>query len=387
MTLRVYIQKGVILLLLCLLGTVALGIPTRAEESEPAETLPFPEDEFRVFLESIPEEILEHLPPELFSITRDGISDATQEMSGFSYLLTAVLSALETRLGDCLGLLATTVGLLLLCALCRHLCQGGRGGEAFSFCASLLLLSGLMTRGLEGLRRTVTYFSTLTQITAGILPLLSVLYALGGNLTVATASTAGLSVYMTLLEEWVGQTILPFCACCLVFSMLQALHPALRMGTLLISVKKNYTTLLAFLMMLLLAMLSAQTVLGARNDTLLMRSAKFAAGNLIPVVGGSVAELLRSVSAGVGYLRGTVGICAVLLLLFTLLPTLIELFLIRLTWQISAAVADLLGCDGEKKLLEEFASLNGYLLAAVCICSSVLVLSVCLLIHSAAAIG
>ena len=134
-------------------------------------------------------------------------------------------------------------------------------------------------------------------------------------------------------------------------------------------------------------MLSAQTILGAKSDSLMMKSAKFAAGNMIPVVGGSISELLRTVSAGVGYLRGTLGICAILLLLFTLLPTVVELLLIRLTWQISASFAEMLGCDGEKKLLDEFASVSGYLLAAVCICSSVLFLSLVLLVRCASALG
>jgi hypothetical protein len=46
-----------------------------------------------------------------------------------------------------------------------------------------------------------------------------------------------------------------------------------------------------------------------------------------------------------------------------------------------------LGCKNEQKLLDEFASLNGYLIAAVSICSSVLLLSVTLLAHCASAMG
>ena len=140
-------------------------------------------------------------------------------------------------------------------------------------------------------------------------------------------------------------------------------------------------------MMLLLAMLAAQNTLGTRADSLAMRSMRFAATNWIPVVGGSVAEMFRTISAGVGYLRGTVGICGVILLILLLFPTLIQLFLLRLCWQLSASAADLLGCDREKKLLDEFASILGYLIAAVSICSSVLMLAMILLAQSAAAIG
>jgi stage III sporulation protein AE len=169
--------------------------------------------------------------------------------------------------------------------------------------------------------------------------------------------------------------------------MVNAMDSSVRVGTLLGSIKKNYTTLLSFLMMLLLAMLASQSILGAAKDTLAMRSAKFAAGSMIPVVGGSVAELIKTVSASVGYLRGTVGICGVLLLLLLLFPTLVELLLVRMTWQLGASLADLLGCDGEKKLLEEFASINGYLIAAVAICSSVLFFAFTIFMHCASAIA
>ena len=76
-----------------------------------------------------------------------------------------------------------------------------------------------------------------------------------------------------------------------------------------------------------------------------------------------------------------------LLLLLLLLPTLVKLFLYRWVWQIAASTADLLNCDSEKKLLDEIASLNGYLIAAVSICSSVLLLGFILLTRCASAIG
>ena len=217
--------------------------------------------------------------------------------------------------------------------------------------------------------------------------MLGVLYVMGGNVTVAAATSGGLTVYMTVLEGIVGSTVVPFCALCLAMAWLGASDCGLRLGGLLATLKKKYATLLSFLMMLLLAMLTSQSVLGAKADTLALRSVKFAAGSVLPAVGGSVGELLRTVSAGVGYLRGGIGVCGILLLLLTLMPPLIRLILLRSVWQLSAAAADLLGCDREKRLLEELASINGYLAAAVSICSSVLLISMAFLAHCASAIG
>ena len=381
-------KKALLFLLMIFLLLPALSITAAAkEEAVDTEVVP---TEYLDFLESLPKEILDLLPDEIFSENCKDLEGATQSMSHFFYLLRIVLRFLGEDLSACISILASVCGLLLLSAILRAFREGLRAdgiGRAFAFCSSLTLLCILITKGMDCIHRVTAYFSTLNGVTAGLLPLMGVLYTAGGNLTASAASSAGLSVYMSLLEELVGKSILPFCAVCLILALINALDPNLKTGMLLSTVKKNYTTLLTFLMMLLLAMLSAQTLLGARSDTLIMRSAKFAAGNMIPVVGGSISELLRTVSAGVGYLRGTLGISAILLLLLLLLPMVVELLLIRLTWQVTASVAELLGCDNEKKLLEEFASLCGYLLAAVCICSSVVLLALTLLVRCASAIG
>lgn len=384
---RIPWKKLLTALLLLLLMPAFLTLSASASEVRADLEMP---DEYSAFLDSIPTDIRPYLPDSLFSGNGESVGDAVREMSDFSYLLRTLLSLIGLRVGECVKILSSVCGLLLLSSIfsrIRTAFQSDGIGRAFSFCSTLVITVALLNCSALSLESVTGFFSTLSAMTSAALPLMGVLYAMGGNLSVAVATSSGLTLYLTLLEELIGKSILPFCGFCMALALIGALDSSLRMGTLLSTVKKNYTTALAFFMMLLLAMLASQSTLGARSDTLLMRSAKFAAGNLIPVVGGSVSELLKTVSASVGFLRGTVGICGVLLLLLTLLPTLVELLLVRLTWQLSASLADLLGCDAEKRLLDEFASLLGYLLTAVCICSSVLLLVLTLLTHCASAIG
>ncbi len=382
------LKRALLTLAFCILLVLLSSLPLFAEESEQTwERIP---EEYITFLESLPEEITARLPEGLFSQDAREVEAAINEMSDFSYLVRTLLSLVGLELAENLSLLASISGVLILSAIFSAVKSSIRRedvAKAFSFCATLAILSCLLGVGYECISAVSGYFERLLQITAALVPLTAGLYAMGGNVTTAVASSSGLSIFMTLLEAVIGKTIVPFCSICLAFCTVGALDPSLRLGTLLSTLKKNYTTLLAFLMMLLLAMLAMQTTLGTRADTLAMRSAKFAAGNLIPVVGGSVAELLRSVGAGISYLRGTVGICAVLLLLLILFPTLVKLFLSRLVFQLCASVADLFACESEKRLLEEFSSIGGFLITAVSICSAVLLLSLSLFIHSAAAIG
>lgn len=358
-----------------------------ADDKGDEETLP---DVYQDLLESLPPALLERLPEGALSSKTEDVGGAVGEMSSFSYLLQTVLSLVGLRFGDCLGLLCSVVGILILSSVCRTFCASFKRPEiarAFSFMITLIITITLFASGFGTIDATVSYFQTLNTFTSASIPLMGSLYVMGGNAATAVATSAGLSLFMTVLEEIVGRSIVPFCGICLALALIGACEGGPRLNGLLTSLKKNYTLLLSFFMMLLLAMLGSQTVLGASQDTLAMRSAKFAAGSMIPVVGGSISELLRSVSASVGYMRTSVGICGVLLLLLLMLPTLIELLLARATWQVCSFFAEILGCDGEKRLLDEFASINGYLIAAVAICSSVLFLTFTLLTHCATALA
>lgn len=387
---KVHKKKGLFLSVGICLISLLFVLPLSAAESDPnADPNKLPK-EYATWIDSIPKDVAELLPKDLFSNDSTDVGQAANDVSSFSFLLHTLFELVGARIGSCVKILATVCGLLLVSSVCNALHTSFKSDgvqRAFGFASNLVITLNLLSQSYFSIERVINYFSTVGNMTAALLPLSTALYAMGGNTATAVASSAGLSVYMTVMEQVVSKSILPFCGICMAFALMNAADSSLRMGGLLSTVKKNYTTALTFLMMLLLAMLSAQSILGVRSDSLAMRSVKFAAGNWIPVVGGSVAELFRSIGAGIGYLRSAVGISGIFLVLLVLLPTLVELFLLRLTWQLAASCADLLGCEREKKLLEEFASLSGYLIAAVSICSSVLLLSLILLACCGSAIG
>ncbi len=382
------IKKAVCFLILFFSMLSIFTTSACAEDVEySTEILP---SEYLDLLHALPDTLTDLLPDGLFSTVADEVTVSVMELSDFSYLLRTLLSLIGLRLGDCVRMFAVVLGVLLLVTVLRTWNQThGAGGimKAFSLLCDLFVILALVGESYAGMKSVKEYLDALGGFTAASVPLLGALYSMGGNVATAAASASGLSLFLTLLEGVVGATVIPVCAICLAFSLLSSLEPSLRLGGLVGTVKRQYSTLLGFLMMLLMAMLGAQTTLGARSDTLAMKSFKFATGNLIPVVGGSVSELLRTVGAGISYLRGGVGICGVLLLVLLLLPTLVELLLLRMTWQLLSGIAELLGCDSEKRLLDEFASLHGFLIAAVSICSAVPILSFTLLAHCASAAG
>ena len=343
-----------------------------------------------VDLEScIPPELADLLPNGLFSENTEEALSAAEALTDWQYLLNTLLSAVGLRLSEAVGLLCGLLGLILLSALLGRLREsiGGGGGELFGFCLRLSLYTAIILQTAGTVDTVQIFFSQLSRLMGGMLPVMGALYAAGGNLGQAAVSHEILTVVLTVCEYVSATVTPPVCAVCLSFSLMDAFGLRLALAPLCDRIKRWYTSLLGTLMFVLSLALSVQSVLTSRADTLGMKGIRYAVGQMIPVVGGAVSGSLGTVAAGVSLLRGVCGVSGMILIALLLLPTLLWLLLLGTTLRLAATAASLLSCDGEARLISEMASLHGYLAAAVSICGVAFVLALAILVHTACAIG
>ena len=200
-------NKGFLFAYLLLLLLLSSAFPAAAEAEADVDYEHVPE-EFKAFLEAFPEDLCALLPDGLFAEDAVSVGDAALSLGNFSGLLRALLSLLGARLPEAAALLATVAGLLILSAVFRALQNAvGSGGigRAFSFCSTVAVLAALLGEGYVCVRTVTEYFTTLNGVCAASLPLSATLYAMGGNTATAAASSAALTVYMTVMEELIGK--------------------------------------------------------------------------------------------------------------------------------------------------------------------------------------
>ncbi len=382
------VMLRVLLLLALGLGLSGLLCLSASAEEAALEAMTMP-DAYGDLADIIPPEVSELLPDGLFSRDAEEALDASREMSEWSYLLHALLEAVGLRLHDAVGLLCTLLGLILIAAVLGKLKEslGGTSGDIPGFCIRLVLYTAIVLQTAGTVELLQGFFSQLSSLMGGMIPVMGVLYALGGNLGQAAVS-GELTVVFLAVCEYVSATVTPpVCAVCMSFSLMDAFGLRLTLSPLCEQIKRWYVGLLGLVMFLLSLALSAQSVLAGRADSLGMKGIKYAVGNMIPVVGGAVAGSLGTVATGVSLIRGVCGVSGIILIALLLIPTLVQLLLFRTVLRLAATASALLGCDGETRLLGEMASLHGYLAAAASICSLTFVLSLALLVHTAAAMG
>lgn len=377
-------KKAFTFLLMLAVSLLCLTVTARAET---LETMP---EAYVGIEENLPEELDGLLPEGLFSANAEEALAAAETLTRPEYLFKVVLEAVGLRMSEVLSLFASLAGLLLLSALLHRLRETMAGhGEGVSFCLRLCMYALIVTRAAAMVGWVKTYFSQLSTLMTGLLPVMGILYTLGGNVTAAAANEGTLLIFLSACDYVTSAVTPAVCGICMAFALLDGFGGGLqvRFAPLSAMMKRWYTTLLGFMTFLLGIALSTQSILASGADSLSMKGIKYAVGQMLPVVGGAVSGSLGTVAAGVSLLRSVSGVCGVILVGLLLLPTLIQLLLFRGCYQIAATVATMLGCDGEAGLLGEMGSLYGYMAAAVGICSVFCVLALAIFAHGGVALG
>lgn len=361
---------------------------------------------FGAFAESVSEETIlddfsalrEYVGDEEKELLEGGLAsgEAKETQKALTKMLTptgifSMLDAMSARvLGDAVRLLATLCGLLLLSSVLGAL-KTSIGGAAFSgaveFLTSAAIFSAMLSYQYRYLSETQEMLSRLSSLMGAMIPMAGSVWAMGGNVGTASVGTVSLYAFLTVTQRMVGQTVVPVCSFCMAAALCRSLGGDSSLRGIASAVKKMYTFTLGLIMTLLLTSLGASTTLSAAADSMAARTAKLVSASVIPTVGGSIGETLRTVAASVSYLKGIVGIGGIVLVLLLVLPTLLSLVAARLVFLLAGGLAEILGCEKEARLLEELGGVFGCLLAVASMSGVMFILALTIFVKTTVAIA
>ena len=346
--------------------------------------------EYTDLLAGLPGDISDNLLEGVYSKDIDEVGEAITKMSTAEYLLSAVKSALSLGIKDATSLFASLSGVLVISAVFSAFKTSFASeaiSKAVSFASSCAVFGSVISVQIGHFERVGEFFERLGIMVGKIIPLTTIVYAMGGNVVTASASSSTLYIFLAFCEDICRTSVLPIASVCTAFALCSSFSSNINLHGISSAIKKCYTFVLGLVMTILLATLSGQTVLSSSADTVSARAAKLVASNIIPIVGSSVGETLRTVSSSVGYLKSVSGVGAIIFILLLVLPTLITLLLSRAVFIISVSIAELLGCENESKLLSELGTVYGLLVAVVTMCSVMFILALTIFVRCTVAAG
>jgi len=139
-----------------------------------------------------------------------------------------------------------------------------------------------------------------------------------------------------------------------------------------------------FITTVLTAVLFFQNTLASSADTLAARSVKFAVTSFVPVIGGMIGDVSRTIIGSIQVLKSITGIFGILVIVITLLPPLITVILNKFMLQISGAFALILGMDKQSDFLKEMGSLLNITIAVMVCAALVFIFDVTVFIKTVA---
>lgn len=339
-----------------------------------------PEDAWNGFREGIPEGVQGYFEGGAFE-NEENYFNAIEKMTAPKAIVTVLLELFGAEAGTTFRLLLLIIGVLLISAV---LCVVGEQSEnktllsVIRFCSLGAIFSSVGYAFYMHFERLEEFFSQISVFINGMIPVTASIWALGGNVTTATAGSATLYCFLTVFEKLWAASAVPIFALLLMLGFCDVLCTELKSGRVLGTVKRIYGFLLGLSMTVLLSSLAAQTTLTAVADSVSARAGRLVSSTVIPIVGGNLGEALRTVASSVTYLKSIFGIGGIIIIALIVLPMAISLLLTRFAFGVSATFADIIGCEREAKLLASFSEAYGCMLAVVCGVGMMFVLSLCI---------
>ena len=382
-------MNGRIIVLIAIIPALIFSITLNvyAQDENAAGQMP---EEYYDMLGELPDEVSDKLPSGFDSDSVENIGEALTEMTAPKYLFSFIGDILGEGIGDAVKLMARLLGILIISAVFTSF-KKSVGGETLSravdFCSICVIFSAVIELQISQIRLVSDFFERLNSLMLGMIPVTCAVYAMGGNISTAAASGGSMYAYLAVSEFICAKSVIPITCVCSALALCRGISPHINLQGIASGIRKCYTFVLGLIMTVLLFLLSAQTSITSAADSTGARAAKLIASSMIPVVGGSVAETLRGVGGGIQYIKSVVGVSGIVFILILLLPTFISLLLTRFAFIVSESVANLLGCDGEGRLMGDLGSVYGCMIATVSMCSVMFIFALNIFIKTAVALG
>ena len=213
----------------------------------------------------------------------------------------------------------------------------------------------------------------------GILPVMTGIYAMSGNITAASVNSTWLMLLLTFLETLTESLLMPLLCTCTGFiavTTLSRFTGAPDMSGVSGELKKALTFLLAAAGTVFTTVMAHQTALAKSADSVALRSLKFASGNMIPVIGGALGEAADGYLAGVSLIRSASGTLAAAAVISYVLPALLKIAVLRAGLSAVAAGAEIMGRGKEAAVVREAGEVLGIAVALICTASVLSVIAV-----------
>ena len=356
----------------------AVNVSAREDENY------FEESEWQQFSSLLPDEVGD------FAGSEKDFFESVEEKSDIGYIAKSFFNYLGIELSSSLKLFGVLCALVVISSVFGSAAVSLSNpalSTAIRFCSGGAIFATVIYAQYAHFERIEGFFSSIGGLMSAMIPMSAGIWAMGGNVETAGAGTATLYVMLGVCERLLGGSIIPVCCVMSVLALCDALSDEMKTARMLFAIKRTYNFFSGIVMTLLISSLGAQTAISSAADSTVARTARMVSGSIIPVLGGSVGETLRTVAGGVSYLKTVFGIGGILMIFAIVVPVALSVLLGRVAFLICGGIADTLGCANEARLLDNLGEIYGSMLAVISVVSVTFILAISIFMRTVVAVA
>lgn len=333
------------------------------------------------FLESLPEDIHR----ETSGMDPD-VPESWQQYLTFSYWQEKLSSVFRDRLQNTLTDLASMFGMVLCIAGIQQWSENSMN-NVFGFCSDVCMALTIFHTA-EGIFSMLRQFlEQLCQVMTGMIPVMTAVCYSSGEITTASVNRISMTLFITVLNTLQRWLFTPLGQALFSLGILGAVCTQIQLGGFIAGVKKLFMTLFSFMLLIYSFVYGIQNTLAKSADSLGLRTVKFAIGNFIPVVGGTVSDAFSAVREGLGYVRIMTGISGIIVIVLMVLPIAVSVWVFDMVLACSHTTAELLGCSQSARMLADTRSILQLLSAMIWLAVTFFIFSIILFTKTAVQAG
>lgn len=328
------------------------------------------EEEIKDFENTLPDYVLNYFPNSTIS---DDLSLTLQNTLNEAKLMDYIIEYLFVGLNKTLKVFNGILVLLLLSSIFEmfsHTTTSEAIHIAFSSCSSICVMMYVFNICVSLASNVTAYTKILCNTMSSFAPIMATMQILSGNISTAAISNGAIVLFISLTDVLLVACMLPLVKICMVFSCVKSMG-GIEFGGISRLIRTTFTSVTIFIMSVFMFILSLKNVISQGADTLTIKTARFAISSFVPIVGASINDALRTVSASLGIIKSSCGALAIILIALIMLPIVIYLFLNKLSFGLLGGISRILKCDKQGEILDEASALCTHMLTIVC-CTCIL---------------
>ena len=302
--------------------------------------------------------------------------DTQSFAAGLWSIMKESISHVKPSIHDAAGICLSIISSVILCSIVKVF--PGNSGKMVTLVGTILI-GYLLLKPSNTLihlgSRTVEELSDYGKL---LLPVLTAAMAASGGITRSAALYTGAVAFNTLLCSFISSLIVP-----LIYIFLCVAVASGAIGEIALEKAKNFikwliTWGLKIVLYVFSGFMGITGVISGSADAAAIKATKLTISGVVPVVGGILSDASETVLVSAGIVKNSVGVYGLLAIIAVWIGPFIKIAVQHLLLRLTCVICEVFSAERTCKLIQDFASAMGLLLAMTgTVCLLLLISIVC----------